>query len=122
MTSYEVQMVVSLARDPSYVLPDWVSAASTQQWLQTASRMADNVGEDGYPCYQEDPDDCVFLFVEDLVVFVREYCLYDDLSPNSEPLTRWLRLFSSPFVQMAELTPESWGKVLTSKVIEKMKT
>ena len=119
MTNYEVQMVVSLSRDSSYTLPDWASAIATRQWLLTATSMGE--GEDGYPC-QVDPDDCVFLSTEDLVAFIREYCLYDDLSPNHGPLTQWLRLLSCATVQLTELTPESWGKVLTSKVIEKMKT
>lgn len=120
MTNYEVQMVVSLSRDSSYTLPDWASAIATRQWLLTATSV--DVGEDGYPCDQVDEDNCVFLFTEDLVAFIREYCLYDDLSPNHGPLTQWLRLLSNPVIQLAELTPESWGKVLTSKVMEKMKT
>ena len=115
MTNYEVQMVVSLSKDFSYTLPDWASAIATRQWLLTATPTRE--GED-----QVDLDDCVFLFTEDLVAFVREYCLYDDLSPNHGPLTQWLRLLSSTSVQLAELTPESWSKVLTSKVVEKMKT
>lgn len=64
----------------------------------------------------------VYLFIDDLVSFLREYCLYDDLSPNHGPLNQWLRLLGSDSVQLAELTPESWKKVLTSKVIQKMKT
>ena len=121
MTNYEVQMVVSLSRDSSYTLPDWASAIATRQWLLSAKSTAEDVGEDGYPCNQADPDDCIFLFTEDLVAFIREYCLYDDLSPNHGPLTQWLRLLSSAVIQLAELTPESWSRVLTSKVIEKMK-
>lgn len=113
MTKKETQLIVSLARDPSYATPDWAKPVTTRQWLLMVSYDVEAMQHDG---------ESVYLFVEDLVSFLREYCLYDDLSPNHGPLNQWLRLLGSDSVQLAELTPESWSKVLASKVIQKMKT
>lgn len=118
MTQEEIKLVVSLARDPSYQIPDWASAVTTRQWLLTSQKIVDDCD---YAEAVEDVDR-ILLFIEDLVVFLREYCLYDDLSPNHGPLTQWLRLLGTPAVGLAEITPESWNKLLTSKVIQKMKT
>jgi len=120
MTADEVKLVVSLARDPSYQVPGWVNPLATRQWLLTSQKLIDKCGYD----HSEDADDgdCIYLFVEDLVVFLREYCLYDDLSPNHGPLSQWLKLLGSQEVQLAELTSESWGNLLSAKVIQKMNT
>jgi len=121
MTADEVKLVVSLARDPSYQVPDWASAVTTRQWLLTAL----NISGDTYSSYHVEDvhdSDYVYLSIEDLVVFLREYCLYDDLSPNHGPLSQWLKLLGSNAIQLAELTPESWNNLLTAKVIQKMNT
>lgn len=120
MTKEETQLVVSLARDPSYPTPESVKPLTVRQWLLTASTMDEGSSDyDNEAVHDTDP---VYLFVEDFVVFLREYCLYDDLSPNHGPLNQWLRLMRSPAVQLAEITPESWSNLLTSQVIKKMST
>lgn len=120
MTKEETQLVVSLARDPSYPTPESDKPQAIRQWLLTASKMDE--GSSDYDNEAVHDRDCVYLFVEDFVVFLREYCLYDDLSPNHGPLNQWLRLLRSEVIQLAEITPESWNKLLTSKVIQKMQT
>ena len=120
MTKEETQLVVSLARDATYTTPDWAKPVATRQWLLTAPRMDE--GNLDYDVEAVHDSECVYLFVEELVAFLREYCLYDDLSPDHGPLSQWLRLLGSDSVQLAELTPESWSKILTSKVIQKLKT
>lgn len=116
MTQEEIKLVVSLARDPSYVLPDWVRAVATRQWLLTA--VVDN--DTDYEVEDVHDIDIVHLFIDDLVSFLREYCLFDDLSPNHGPMSQWLKHLGSRAVQLAELTPESWNKLLTSKLIQRM--
>jgi hypothetical protein len=116
VTQEEIKLVVSLARDPSYQIPDWANPLATRQWLLTSQKI---VNDCDYAEAVEDGDR-IFLFIEDLAVFLREYCLYDDLSPNQGPLTQWLRLLGTPAVGLAEITPESWNKLLTSKVIRRM--
>jgi hypothetical protein len=118
MTQEEIKLVVSLARDSNYHLPDWVNALATRQWLLTASKM--DVIDTTYDTEGVHDSDRVYLFIEDLAAFFREYCLYDDLSPNHGPMTQWLRLLSTPAVELADITPESWSKLLTSKVIQRM--
>lgn len=118
MTAEEIKLVVSLARDPSYQVPDWVNPLATRQWLLTSPKLVDIC--DSYDTEDVHDGNCVYLFVEDLVAFLREYCLYDDFSPNHGPLSQWLKLLGSNEVQLAELTPESWNNLLTSKVIQKM--
>ena len=120
MTKEETQLVVSLARDTTYSTPDLANPLAVRQWLLLSSRLDE--GSADYDVEAVHDSECVNLFVEDLVAFLREYCLYDDLSPNHGPLNQWLRLLGSDSVQLAELTPESWSKILTSKVIQKMKT
>lgn len=119
MTKEETQLIVSLARDSSYQVPEWAKGIATRQWLLTANRIDE--GNLDYDVEAVHDQEIIYLFVEDLVAFFREYCLYDDLSPNHGPLSQWLRILGSDIVQLAEITPESWNKVLTSKVIKKMK-
>ncbi len=121
MSGDEVKLVVSLAGDSSYRLPEYVNPHVTRQWLLSA--------EGGQPdpyhnhmTSEHDEDTKVFLFVNDFVGFLREYCLYDDLTPNHEVLQRWLPLLHKDCIQLAEIIPEVWDRIVTTNVIRKMKT
>lgn len=117
MSGDEVKLVVSLAGDSSYRLPDYVNPHVARQWLLSAEC---GVHNDTTPEFYE--DDKVFLFVNDFVGFLREYCLYDDLTPNHEVLQRWLPLLHKDCIQLAEIIPEVWDRIVTTNVIRKMKT
>jgi hypothetical protein len=123
MSSDETKMVVSLACDPSYTLSDghWNPLAA-RQWLLAAESGQPDPYHNDITTEHEDNETKVFLFVNDLVAFLREYCLYDDLTPNHGVLGRWLSLMHRDCVQLAEITPEVWDRILSTNVIRKMRT
>lgn len=117
MSPDEVKLVTSLAMDKSYKVAEWANATSTRQWLLVA--MPEKNDDESVNWDTEWGNATVFC-LDDVVQFVREYCLYDNSSPNMGTLNLWSKRLLKPYVQLADLTPDTWRNIVQSKVIQKL--
>ena len=113
MTDDEIKLVTSLAGDKSWqpVWPD--DPYDTKQVLDRLDprHVLDEVGAEPAP---------VHFLIEDVTMFLRHFCYWDDLAPKYNELRHWLPILSQKHIKLCELTQPAWLRIIETETVKRL--
>lgn len=105
MTDDEIKLVTSLAGDKSWS-PLWPDDPYETKVVLT--RNDTDVG-----CN-------LYFHIEEITMFLRHFCYWEDLCPKYNELRHWLPILSQKHVRLCELTPQAWANIIQTQTIKRL--
>jgi hypothetical protein len=121
MSTDEVRLLLAMARDMSYWPTPYTDAHTVATYLKSAR--VDEVEDEGMLYDLDDHEgilSAVYFYFDDLIVFLRETCLWQDGTPNMEKYQEWLPILCDPKVTICDLNQETWGRLLATATAQKL--
>ena len=114
MSDDEIKLVTSLAGDKSWS-PLWPDDPyETQRALNSHNPNAEP--------YEENAADAgpLYFQVEEITMFLRHFCYWDDLAPKYNELRHWLPILSQKHIKLCELTPGAWARIIQTETVRRL--
>lgn len=109
MTDDEIKLVTSLAGDKSWS-PLWPDdpyyVKESLKELDTEEK-----GERTGPMY---------FHTEEITMFLRHFCYWNDLCPKYNELRHWLPILSQPHIKLCDLTPQAWERIIQTETVKRL--
>jgi hypothetical protein len=108
MTDDEIKLVTSLAGDKSWS-PLWPDDPYLVK--ETLGPIETNDDEERLPLYFQ---------VEEITMFLRQFCYWNDLCPKYSELRHWLPILSQKHIKLCDLTPQAWGHIIQTETVKRL--
>lgn len=114
MSDDEIKLVTSLAGDKSWS-PLWPDDPYAVQEVLTRPHT------DSEP-YEENAADAgpLYFQVEEITMFLRQFCYWNDLCPKYSELRHWLPILSQKHIKLCDLTPQAWGHIIQTETVRRL--
>ena len=109
MTDDEIKLVASLAGDKSW----------SPFWPDDPYLVKETLG----PIDTEESSDNklpLYFGVEEITMFLRHFCYWNDFCPKYSELRHWLPILSQKHVKLCELTPQSWAHIIQTETVRRL--
>ena len=114
MTDDEIKLVTSMAGDKSWQ-PQWPDDPYlTQQALANHDPDAEPWGENAADAAP------IHFLIEEITMFLRHFCYWNDLCPKYSELRHWLPILSQQHVKLCELTQEAWLRIIQTQTVKRL--
>lgn len=109
MTDDEIKLVTSLAGDKSW----------SPLWPDDPYLVKETLGPIDP---EESSDDKLPLYfgVEEITMFLRHFCYWNDFCPKYNELRHWLPILSQKHVKLCELTPQAWAHIIQTETVRRL--
>jgi hypothetical protein len=116
MSDDEIKLVTSLAGDKS-----WSPLWPDDPYLTQAGLM--RAGPEHAPePWSENAADAgpLYFQVEEITMFLRHFCYWNDLCPKYNELRHWLPILSQRHIKLCELTQPAWLRIIQTETIKRL--
>lgn len=112
MSDDEIKLVTSLAGDKSWQ-PQWPH----DPYLVKDALYLD---KNAYPDERSDDPTPMYFTVEEITMFLRHFCYWNDLCPKYNELRHWLPILSQPHIKLCDLTPQAWERIIETETVKRL--